>query len=72
MGCKIITPIFPVFVYGILPAGWYRLVKEFDLSEPDLPEGAVMLAREFAVAEFTVEETLDWEDFYRRGGNEPD
>jgi len=53
----------PVFAYGILPPGQYRLIKEFDLSGPESPEGMpTTLAKEFAAVEFTVTETLDWED----------
>ena len=56
----------PVFACGILPAGQYRITKEFDLWER-MPEGEerwsdVFVAKEFAFAEFTVEEMLGTED----------
>jgi len=53
--------IHPVFAFGVLPAGQYRVVKVFNLCGPDtLGGGITYLAKEFAIAEFTVEETLDW------------
>jgi hypothetical protein len=55
----------PVFACGILPAGQYRMIKEFTLFDPEA-RGAGLdtypttyLAREFAIAEFTVAKTLD-------------
>jgi hypothetical protein len=42
---------------GILPAGQYRIIKEFTI--PDNSPGGVYLAKEFAIADFTVEETLE-------------
>jgi hypothetical protein len=52
----------PVFAAGILPAGQYRLVKSFDLVGPDVTEwgGPVYLKKEIVIAEFTVEETIEW------------
>jgi hypothetical protein len=36
------------------------LIKEFDLEGPQAPDGLpTYLAKEYAIAEFTVEETLD-------------
>jgi hypothetical protein len=54
--------INPVFAVGIMPAGHYRLIKEFDLVGPDTTEwgGPVFLAKETIFAEFIVEETLEW------------
>ena len=55
----------PVYSCGILPAGQYRIVKEFDLQGPDSPEGYVSYtAKEIATAEFTVTEALWSEDDY--------
>jgi hypothetical protein len=53
---------YPVFAVGILPAGHYRLTKEFDLVGPETTEwgGPVYLSKETVFAEFTVEETLEW------------
>jgi len=50
----------PVFACGILPAGQYRIVKEFTV--PDTSQTSIYLSKEFAKAEFTVEETLGSED----------
>ena len=51
----------PVFSYGVLPAGKYRLIKRFDLVGPDTPSGMLsFLAQEYTAAEFTVEETMIW------------
>ena len=53
----------PVFSYGVLPAGEYRLIKRFDLVGPDTPSGMpTYLAGEYATAEFTVEETMIWRE----------
>jgi len=52
--------INPVFEYGTIPAGQYRMTKEFILIGPDSPEGLpTYLSRETAMALFTVAETLD-------------
>jgi len=47
---------------GLLPAGQYRIIQELILVDPEARffHGVSYLAREFAVAEFTVEESLDW------------
>jgi hypothetical protein len=52
----------PVSACGILPAGQYRMIKEFDLCDPNELWGSppITLAKEFAVAEFIVEVALDW------------
>ena len=52
----------PVFAVGVLPAGQYRLVKAFDLNDPNETESdlPVYLAKEFAIAEFRVAEKLEW------------
>jgi hypothetical protein len=52
----------PVIACGILPAGQYRMIKEFDLRDPNEPWDSppITLAKEFVIAEFMVEETLDW------------
>ena len=49
----------PVFNYGVLPAGQYRLIKTFNM--PDQVGKSNNLEEEFAIAYFTVEETLDWQ-----------
>ena len=44
---------------GVMPAGQYRIIKEFDLVDPKAPWDEVSyLAKEFAIAEFTVEESI--------------
>ena len=49
----------PVRFCGILPVGHYRMIKEFSLLGLDTPEGhRIYLANEFAIVEFSVEETL--------------
>ena len=60
-GASLSYSCYPVFSYGILPAGQYRLIKEFDLIDPyaDRDMLPIYLAKEYAIAEFTVEETLD-------------
>ena len=52
----------PVFSVGILPAGQYRLIKAFNLTGPDEPKSGMptYLTNEFALAEFSVAETLEW------------
>ena len=55
---------YPVFACGVLPAGQYRIAKEFNLLER-MPEGSwadVLVANEYAFAEFTVEEMLGTEE----------
>ena len=51
----------PVFSYGILPEGQYRMIKEFDLVDRETrwDSPVTYLAKEFAIAEFTVSETLE-------------
>jgi hypothetical protein len=49
---RAVYPCFPVEKCGILPAGQYRLIKDFDSHE---------LSKEFAIAEFTAEELLESE-----------
>ena len=51
----------PVFRCGILPAGRYRIVKAFGLYGD-------FSNMEFAIAEFTVAETLDWFVLQPRSG----
>jgi hypothetical protein len=53
--------INPVFAVGILPAGQYRIIKEFDLRERTANEWewGDVIAKEFATGEFTVKETLE-------------
>jgi hypothetical protein len=51
----------PVFAFGVLPVGQYRMIKVFDLFDPETrsePPPAY-LAKENAIAEFSVVETLD-------------
>jgi len=52
----------PLIAAGALPAGQYRLIKTFDLMEQNASweSPPVFLAKEFAMAEFTVTETLEW------------
>jgi len=57
----------PVRDCGVLPKGQYRIIKEFDLREPPVPPaewGGNRIAKEFAIVEFTVEETLSSEEYY--------
>jgi hypothetical protein len=54
----------PVFACGILPAGKYRIIKEFSLEDADSEGVHARLANEIAIAEFTVEETLGSELAY--------
>jgi len=49
----------PAGTVGILPAGQYRIIKEFDLLDRHDPSLSVFLAKEFAAEEFTVAETLE-------------
>ncbi|MDR0491139.1 MAG: hypothetical protein LBH28_07860 [Oscillospiraceae bacterium] len=53
----------PVPSFGILPAGTYRLIKEFDLG--GARSSPTYLGTEEAVAEFTVEETIEWNGLYQ-------
>jgi len=54
-----VQPVTPLHNVGILPAGQYRIVKEFDRVE--FSNGYVIpLSSEFAIAEFTVTELLEW------------
>lgn len=46
----------PASSCGVLPAGQYRIVKEFTV--PDTSPTGGYLAKEFAAVEFTVEETI--------------
>jgi len=58
-------PLDAVVRSGVLPAGQYRIIKEFELREYS-PDG-VLLSRsekEFAMAEFIVKEILSSEDDY--------
>ena len=50
----------PVGACGVLPAGQYRIIKAFDLVDQSSPQEVIYLAKEYASAEFTVEETLFW------------
>ena len=50
----------PLWAAGILPAGQYRLLKEFMVNNPSIDEdNPIYLGKEFAIAEFTVETTLE-------------
>ena len=52
--------ISPVLYAGVLPAGQYRLLKEFMLVDPDtIKLGHRYLAKEIVFAEFIVEEDLE-------------
>ena len=52
---------YPVGAAGILPAGQYRIIKEFNLLDEawETSSSSVFLTKEFATVEFTVEETLE-------------
>jgi hypothetical protein len=52
----------PVVACGVLPAGRYRMIKAFDLCDPDAGSESPVtyLATEYASAEFTVEGHLEW------------
>jgi hypothetical protein len=51
----------PVIATGALPAGQYRIIKEFLRFDPDVHfEQRAYTAREIALAEFTVTEPLEW------------
>jgi hypothetical protein len=45
----------PVFAIGVLPKGRYRLIKGFN----QVASGSLYLSCEYAIAEFTVAETLE-------------
>jgi hypothetical protein len=53
---------YPLFSCGVLPAGQYRIVKEF--TDPDTSPNGGYLAKEIAAVEFIVEEAMGSEDAY--------
>jgi hypothetical protein len=61
---KAVCSCNPVMQCGVLPAGQYRIIKDFEIRY-DPPEGMVeVLAKDFVTAELIVEEPLGSEDAY--------
>lgn len=55
----------PLDTCGILPVGQYRIIKEFTVSEFDSSEDTyTVIAHEFAIAEFTLENLFETEPFF--------